>query len=93
MITVWFLLALMAFPGEPSIQYKGFYAYHTKEQCEEQRVSLENFVVEGEMLKGRKTTMYIETYCLKMQAFPDQLKKYEQERDRGISLKGKELGA
>ena len=92
MATVWFLLALIALPGTPAINYKGYYAYHTQEQCEEQRVSLENFIVEQELIKGHPT-FYVETYCLEMQAFPDQLEKYRQERDRGISLEGKELGA
>ena len=71
MTTVWFLLALIAFPSEPAINYKGYYAYHTKEDCEMQKISLENFVAESELLKGRQTTMYIETFCLEMQAFPE----------------------
>lgn len=93
MITVWFLLALLAFPNIPAIEYKGFYAYHTLKDCEMQKKSLENFIVENEMTKGLKTAMYIETYCLEMQAFPDQLKKYEEDRQKGISLGAKKLGA
>ena len=93
MTTVWFLLALIAFPSEPAINYKGYYAYHTKEDCEMQKISLENFVAESELLKGRQTTMYIETFCLEMQAFPEQLERYEKEKDKGIRLNGKELGA
>ena len=93
MITVWFLLALIAFPSASVIQYKGYYAYHTLEDCEMQKMSLENFIVESETMKGLKTAMYVETYCLEMQAFPDQLKKYEEERQKGIGLGGKELGA
>ncbi len=92
MTTVWFLLALIAFPSEPAINYKGYYAYHTKEDCEMQKISLENFVAESELLKGRQTTMYIETFCLEMQAFPEQLERYEKEKDKGIRLNGKELG-
>ena len=92
MTTVWFLLALIAFPGEPAINYKGYYAYHTKEDCEMQKISLENFVAESELLKGRQTTMYIETFCLEMQAFPEQLERYKKEKDKGIRLNGKELG-
>ena len=56
------------------------------------RYTLENFVVESELLKGRQTTMYIETFCLEMQAFPEQLERYEKEKDKGIRLNGKELG-
>ena len=86
MSTVWFLLALIALPGNPAINYKGYYAYHTEAQCEEQRVSLENFIVDIEIRKGRGT-FYVETYCLKMQAFEDQLKKYKE--DKGIRLGAK----
>ena len=92
MVTVWFLIALIAFPGVSVINYKGYYAYHTKEDCEIQKVSLENFIVDRELQKGR-TTMFVNSYCLEMQAFPDQLKKYEQERQKGIKLEGQQLGA
>ena len=92
MITIWFLIALIAIPGVPAINYKGYYAYHTKEDCEMQKISLENFIVERELLKG-KTTMFVNSYCLEMQAFTDQLKKYEQEKQKGIKLEGQSLGA
>ena len=92
MATVWFLLALIALPGTPAINYKGYFAYHTQEQCEEQRISLENFIVDTEMKKGHPT-FYVETYCLEMQAFEDQLKKYDEERRGGIRLGAKEIGA
>ena len=92
MATVWFLLALIAFPGSPAINYKGYYAYHTKEDCEMQKMSLENFIVESELMKSRNKGMYVETFCLEMQAFPDQLERYKKEKDKGIRLGGKELG-
>ena len=92
MITVWFLIALIAFPGVSSINYKGYYAYHTKEECETQRISLENFIVDMELKRG-KTTMFVDTYCLEMQAFPNQLEKYKEENQKGISLGGQQLGA
>ena len=92
MVTVWFLLALIAFPGELTINYKGYYAYHTKEDCEIQKMSLENFIIESQMRKGLKTAIYVETFCLEMQAFPEQLKRYEKEKDKGIRLDGKQLG-
>ena len=88
MATVWFLMALIAIPGIPAISYKGYFAYHTEVQCEEQRVSLENFIVEQEIGKGN-STFYVETYCLEMRAFEDQLKKYEEENKKGISLGAK----
>jgi len=90
--TVWFLLALIALPGTPAINYKGYYAYHTQEQCEEQRVSLENFIVQQEIIKGN-STFYVETYCLEMDAFEDQLKKYDEERRKGIRLGAREMDA
>ena len=92
-IKVWFLLALIAFPNSSSIDYKGYYAYHTLEDCEIQKMSLENFIVESEMMKKQKTAIYIETFCLEMQAFPNQLEQYRKEKDRGIKLDGKQLGA
>ena len=92
MATVWFLLALIALPGTPAINYKGYYAYHTEAQCEEQRVSLENFIVDVETRKGY-STFYVETYCLEMQAFEDQLEKYKEKEQRGISLGAQDMGA
>ena len=92
MITVWFLLALIALPGTPAINYKGYYAYHTQEQCESQRISLENFIVDVETKKGHKA-FYVETYCLKMEAFQDQLDNFERKQQRGISLGAQDMGA
>ena len=83
MATVWFLLALIAVPGVPAISYKGYYAYHTEIQCENNRVSLENFIVEQEIMKGNNT-FYVETYCLKMEAFKDQLENYKNRLKKGI---------
>ena len=91
MITIWFLIALIAFPGVPAINYKGYYAYHSKEECEMHKISLENFIVDRELQKGR-TTMFVNSYCLEMQAFPDQLEKYEKEKQKGIKLEGRNLG-
>ena len=91
MATVWFLIALIALPGVPAINYKGYYAYHTEEACEMQRPSLENFIVDLEMRKGHNP-FYVETYCLEMQAFEDQLRKYEEEKQKGISLGAENLG-
>tara|TARA_R100000687_G_C6400891_1_gene141811 strand:+ start:471 stop:746 length:276 start_codon:yes stop_codon:yes gene_type:complete len=88
MITVWFLLALIAFPGSPAIKYKGYYAYHTEKDCELQRPHLENFIVDMEIKKGNGT-LYVETYCLEMEAFSDQLEKYKKEK--GIRLDGEQL--
>ena len=89
MSTVWFLLALIALPGTSAINYKGYYAYHTEAQCEEQRVSLENFIVDIEIRKGHGT-FYVETYCLEMQAFEDQIEKYKKDKEKGVSLGAKD---
>ena len=85
-------MALIAFPGIPALSYKGYYAYHSLEDCESQRVSLENFIVDMEIKKGRNV-FYVQTYCLEMDAFQNQLDNYRKEKDRGISLDGKQLDA
>ena len=92
MATVWFLMALIAFPGTTALNYKGYYAYRTQEGCESQRVSLENFIMEVEIKKGNNV-FYIQTYCLEMDAFQDQLDNYKKKKDRGISLGGQQLDA
>ena len=92
MTTVWFLIALIAFPGISAINYKGYYAYFTKEECETQRIPLENFIADVEIKRDRNT-FYIETYCLKMEAFQDQLDNYQREKQRGIGLGGQQLDA
>ena len=83
MATVWFLLALIAVPGTPAISYKGYYAYHTEIQCEDNRVSLENYIVEQEIMKGNNT-FYVETYCLEMEAFEDQIENYKKRLKKDI---------
>ena len=84
-------MALIAFPGVPAVSYKGYYAYHTIEACEAQRISLENFIADVEIKRGHNV-FYIETYCLEMQAFQDQLDNYEKEKQRGVGLGGQQLG-
>ena len=71
MITVWFLMALMSYPDINAIHYKGFGGFTTKEECEEKRILTENGIVEMEMQRGN--TVYIETYCMEMYAFPTQI--------------------
>ena len=78
-------MALIAFPGVTALNYKGYYAYHTQEGCEAQRVSLENFIMDEEIKKGHNV-FYIQTYCLEMDAFQDQLDNYRKKKDRGIGL-------
>jgi hypothetical protein len=45
-----------------------------------------------EIKKGRNV-FYVQTYCLEMDAFQNQLDNYRKEKDRGISLDGKQLDA
>ena len=85
MATVWFLIALIAMAGVPAMNYKGYYAYHTKEACEMQRPSLENYIADQQIKKGINV-FYIETFCLEMDVCQDQLDKYNEEKQRGIGL-------
>jgi hypothetical protein len=80
MSTVWFLIALISVSGFPALQYKGYYAYHTQEECLSQKTYLENFVVKQETAKGHDA-LYVETFCLEMKAFPDQLEEYKKRRN------------
>jgi hypothetical protein len=91
MATVWFLMALIAFPGVPALNYKGYFAYFTKEECEMQRIPLENFIADVETKRGQHV-FYIETYCLEMDAFQNQLDNYKKNKQKGIGLGGQQLG-
>ena len=85
MIKVWFLMALMSYPNLSAIAYRGFGGFLEKEECEEQRIFAENIIANYEMQRGN--TVYIETFCLKMEAFENQI----QRKDK--KLKGTNLGA
>ena len=73
MVTVWFLVALMSYPNLPAIAYKGFGGFLTQEECEERRIIAENQIAQFEIQRGN--TVYIETFCLEMEAFKSQLEK------------------
>ena len=75
MIKVWFLVALMSYPNFPAISYKGFGGFLEKEECEERKIITENQIANFEIQRGN--TVYIETFCLEMEAFESQLKKKE----------------
>jgi hypothetical protein len=85
-------MALIALPGVPALSYKGYYAYHTKEACETQRAPLENFITDMEIRKGHNV-YYVQTYCLEMDAFQNQLDNYKRKKDQGIGLGAQQLGA
>ena len=70
MIKVWFLMALMSYPNLNAIHYKGFGGFTTQEECEEKRIITENGIANMEIDRGN--TVFIETYCMEMWAFPTQ---------------------
>ena len=65
-------MALMSYPDMPAVAYRGFGGFLEKEECEERRVIAENLLADYEIKRGN--TVYIETYCMEMYAFPTQLK-------------------
>ena len=73
MIKVWFLMVLMSYPNMPAIAYKGYGGFFEKQECEDNRALVENMVADYEMQRGN--TVYIESYCMEMEAFESQLKK------------------
>ena len=73
MIKIWFLMALMSYPNMPAVIYKGYGGFLEKEECEERRVFAENLIAEYEIQRGN--TVYIETYCMEMEAFTSGLDK------------------
>ena len=83
MITVWFLMALMSYPNMPAIAYKGYGGFLEKEECEERRIIAENLIADYEIRRGN--TVYIETYCMEMEAFENQLKE-KQNKIKGTNL-------
>ena len=82
LIKVWFLMALMSYPNMPAIAYKGYGGFLEKEECEERRIIAENMIADYEMRRGN--TVYIETYCMEMEAFKTQLEKKKELNKIGI---------
>lgn len=78
MIKIWFLVALMSYPNIPAIAYKGFGGFLTLDDCEEKRIIAENQIAQFEIQRGN--TVYIETFCLEMEAFESQLQKIKRLR-------------
>ena len=66
-------MALMSYPHSPAIMYKGYGGFLTLDECEEKRVLIENQIANFEIQRGN--TFYIETYCMKFEAFESQLNK------------------
>ena len=57
----------------PAIAYKGYGGFLEKEECEERRIIVENMIADYEIKRGN--TVYIETFCMEMEAFETQLEK------------------
>ena len=84
MIKIWFLMALMSYPNMPAITYKGFGGYLEKEQCEAMKIVAENQIANYEIKRGN--TVYIETYCMEMEAFENQFKKKKELNNIGLGV-------
>ena len=80
MIKVWFLMALMSYPNINAIHYKGFGGFTTKEECEEKRIITENGIANMEIESDN--TVFIETYCMEMYAFPTQFNAPKKKLDK-----------
>jgi|TARA_R100001086_G_scaffold9542_1_gene5172 hypothetical protein len=66
-------MALMSYPHSPTILYKGYGGFLSMKECESKRVLVENIIADYEFKRGN--TVYIETYCMEMEAFKTQLEK------------------
>ena len=66
-------MALMSYPNVPAISYKGYGGFFDKEECEDKRVLVENMITDYEVRRGN--TVYIETFCMEMEAFESQWNK------------------
>ena len=66
-------MTLMSYPNMPAIAYRGFGGFLEQEECEERRVIAENLIANYEMQRGN--TVYIESYCMEMEAFTSGLDK------------------
>ena len=75
-------MALMSYPNFPAITYKGYGGFLEKEECEERRIIAENLIAEYEIRRGN--TVYIETYCMEMEAFTSGLDKKKELNKIGI---------
>ena len=71
-------MALVSYPNMSAIAYKGFGGFLEKEECENNRVMAENQMAAFEIKKGN--TVYIETYCMEMNAFESSLSKKNEKK-------------
>ena len=89
MIKIWFLMALMSYPNMSAIAYRGFGGFLEQEECEDRRVIAENIITDYEMKRGN--TVYIETFCLEMEAFPDTVREPKKSGELGARLQLQEI--
>ena len=73
MINIWFLFALLSYPGVPVITYKGFGGYFSMDECEEKALKVKDGIHLFEQKFPRE--YHIETYCVEMKAFENSIKK------------------
>ena len=55
--------------------YRGYGGFLSLDECENKKILIENYIADIEIKKGN--TVYIETYCMEMEAFESQLKESE----------------
>ena len=84
MVTVWFLMALMSYPNVPAIMYKGYGGFFLQEECESKKIEIENMIADIEIQRGN--TVYIETYCMEMEVFENQLKENKKLNNTGLGV-------
>ena len=77
-------MALMSYPNFPAITYKGYGGFISMKECEDRRVLVENLIAEYEIKRGN--TVYIETFCLEMEAFQTQLEKKKELNNIGLGV-------
>ena len=68
-------MALMSYPNVPAIMYKGYGGFFDKQECEDKKILAENEIASYEIKRGN--TVYIETYCMEIEAFENQFKESE----------------
>ena len=65
-------MALMSYPDFSAIAYRGYGGFLSQEECEVKKIIVENSIANIEADRGN--TVYIETYCMEMEAFKNQVK-------------------
>ena len=75
-------MVLISYPNVPAITYKGMGGFFEKQECEDNRALVENMVADYEMQRGN--TVYIESYCMEMEAFTSGLDKKKKLNKIGI---------